>query len=35
VRARLAEILAAEPAFTLDAATERALDELSRTGRTS
>ena len=35
VRARLAEILAAEPAFALDAATERALDELSRTGRTS
>ncbi len=35
VRARLAEILAAEPAFALDAATERALDELSGAGRAS
>jgi trimethylamine--corrinoid protein Co-methyltransferase len=35
VRERLAEILAAEPAFTLGAATELALDELSRTGHTS
>jgi len=35
VRARLAEILAAEPTFALDAATERALDELSGAGRAS
>ena len=33
VRERLAEILAAEPAFALDAATGRALDELSGAGR--
>jgi len=35
VRERLAEILAAEPAFALDAATGRALDELSGAGRAS
>ena len=35
VRERLAEILAAEPAFALDAATERALEDLVRAGHTS
>ena len=35
VRERLAEVLAAEPAFTLDAATGQVLDELSGAGRSS